>query len=145
MRGSLLLFSLTAGLASTAWPCDLTGAWYDRLGNLATLVQDASGALNATAISPVGWKTATGGLTGNGTTLELSFGSAAPMDAAVSPSCWTLRFDNMEQWQRGESFDNITTIHLVYMVHLDIGFTDLARNVCDQYFDTHYPNVSGLG
>ena len=35
-----------------------------------------------------------------------------------------------------------TTVHLVYMVHLDVGFTDLARNVCELYFDKFFPEVS---
>ncbi len=70
----------------------------------------------------------------------------------------------MEQWQRGELFENIKTIHLVssyvvsfsvdtrngmssmqvYMVHLDIGFTNLGRKVCEQYFDEHYPSAIAL-
>ena len=147
MRAPLLALMLSVGRA--AWPCDLSGAWYDNSGNLATIAQNSAGGLEVTAVSPTSWLTATGELTGNGTTLELSFGGAAPMDAVVSPSCWTLRFANMQQWQRGETFDNITTVHLIYMVHLDIGFTDLARGVCELYFDKHYPNVcsvcAGLG
>ena len=128
------------------------------------ITQNSTGALEATAVSPVGWTTAYGALTGNGTTLELSFGTA-PMTALVSPTCWTLRFANMQQWQRGEAFDNIvrgqkrktggghltaiapclqTTVHLIYMVHLDIGFTDLARGVCELYFDKHYPPAIAL-
>ena len=30
-------------------------------------------------------------------------------------------------------------IHLVYMTHLDLGFTDTTRNVCDRYFDLFFP------
>lgn len=30
------------------------------------------------------------------------------------------------------------------MVHLDIGFTDLARGVCELYFDKHYPAAIAL-
>lgn len=108
MRAPLLALMLSAGQA--AWPCDLTGAWYDNSGNLATIAQNSTGGLLVTAVSPTSWQTATGGLTGNGTTLELSFGGASPMDAVVSPTCWTLRFANMQQWQRGETFDNIVSL-----------------------------------
>jgi hypothetical protein len=94
-------------VASLGWPCDLTGSWYDNLGNLAEISQTASGELNVTAVSPVGWKTASGALIGNGTSLELSFGGDSPMSASISATCWTLRFSNMEQWQRGASFDSI--------------------------------------
>jgi hypothetical protein len=40
---------------------------------------------------------------------------------------------------------NVSKVHIVYMTHLDIGFTLSARNVCDTYFDTYFPaafNVS---
>ena len=93
--------------ALAAWPCDLTGAWYDNNGDLALISQDASGGLNVTSVSPETWKTASGTLTGNGTTLELNFGGHNPMAAIVSPTCWTLRFENMQQWQRGEALKNI--------------------------------------
>jgi len=30
-------------------------------------------------------------------------------------------------------------IHVVYMTHLDLGFTDSTRNVCDKYADSYFP------
>ena len=39
-------------------------------------------------------------------------------------------------------------IHLVYMTHLDVGFTNTSRNVCDTYFDEYFPaaiKVGGVG
>lgn len=33
----------------------------------------------------------------------------------------------------------IRKIHLVFKTHLDVGFTDLARNVVSTYFETHIP------
>jgi len=35
----------------------------------------------------------------------------------------------------------LTKIHVVYMTHLDLGFTDTTRNVCDKYFDVFFPNA----
>lgn len=35
-------------------------------------------------------------------------------------------------------------IHLVYMTHLDLGFTDTTRNVCDRYFDLYFPQAFKL-
>jgi hypothetical protein len=102
--------AIILGIAVTAvkaWPCDLTGAWYDNSGSLATIIQNASGSLLATAVSPVSWQTALGALTGNGTSLELIFNGNTPLTAAISPTCWTLRFANMEQWQRGQAFEDI--------------------------------------
>jgi hypothetical protein len=35
-------------------------------------------------------------------------------------------------------------IHLVFKTHLDIGFTDLARNVVDRYFADFIPRAIGV-
>ncbi|MCC3375942.1 DUF5054 domain-containing protein [Cohnella sp. REN36] len=39
---------------------------------------------------------------------------------------------------------NIKTVHVVFKTHLDIGFTDLARNVMDQYFQLYIPKALQL-
>ena len=36
---------------------------------------------------------------------------------------------------------NITDVLVVHMVHLDVGFTNSTRAVCDAYFDTHFPRA----
>ena len=33
----------------------------------------------------------------------------------------------------------LTKIHVVYMTHLDLGFTNTTRNVCDEYADEYFP------
>lgn len=33
----------------------------------------------------------------------------------------------------------LTKIHVVYMTHLDLGFTNTTRNVCDEYADNYFP------
>jgi hypothetical protein len=35
----------------------------------------------------------------------------------------------------------ITTVHLIFKTHLDIGFTDLSRNVVQQYFEDFIPRA----
>ena len=34
---------------------------------------------------------------------------------------------------------SFSKVHVVYMTHLDLGFTNSTRNVCDTYFDTYFP------
>ncbi|GIO29603.1 MULTISPECIES: DUF5054 domain-containing protein [Paenibacillus] len=38
----------------------------------------------------------------------------------------------------------IQTVHVVFKTHLDIGFTDMAQNVIDQYFKSYIPNAIRL-
>ena len=38
----------------------------------------------------------------------------------------------------------IKTVHVIFKTHLDIGFTDLARNVVDQYFKAYIPSAIQL-
>jgi hypothetical protein len=33
----------------------------------------------------------------------------------------------------------LSKIHVVYMTHLDLGFTNSTRNVCDTYFNEYFP------
>lgn len=35
----------------------------------------------------------------------------------------------------------ISKMHIVYMTHLDAGFTDTTRNVCDLYFEKYFPQA----
>ena len=34
---------------------------------------------------------------------------------------------------------NVSTVHLVYMTHLDLGYTGTTRAVCSKYFDKDFP------
>lgn len=51
-------------------------------------------------------------------------------------------------WANGSSFwsaagpstsPTVTEVHIVSMAHLDLGYTDLARGVCDEYFNSILP------
>jgi len=39
---------------------------------------------------------------------------------------------------------SISTVHLVFKTHLDVGFTDLAKNVVRRYFDHYIPGALDL-
>jgi hypothetical protein len=48
----------------------------------------------------------------------------------------TLRDDSTSE---GVQYPWVREVHVVYMTHLDVGFTDFASNVCALYFDKHFP------
>ena len=39
----------------------------------------------------------------------------------------------------------ITTVHLIQSNHLDVGYTDNAVNVINQYFTEYFPRAAGIG
>lgn len=39
-----------------------------------------------------------------------------------------------------QNTSNVERVHVISMTHLDIGFTNTARNICDQYFNKDLPN-----
>ena len=43
--------------------------------------------------------------------------------------------------QTCETPPTLTKIHVVYMTHLDLGFTNTTRNVCDEYADNYFPEA----
>jgi hypothetical protein len=81
--------------------------------------------------------------------------------ATLSPACHkvSVRFDGKEatalwdchrqqliQWSNGVSDwfvqdRSVSKVHVVYMTHLDVGFTNTSRNICDLYFDTYFPRA----
>jgi hypothetical protein len=40
---------------------------------------------------------------------------------------------------------NITTVHMIQSNHLDVGYTDTAVNVINQYFDVFFPRAVKIG
>ena len=46
---------------------------------------------------------------------------------------------NGERWDKPDY--TLEKIHIVTMTHLDVGFTDGFRNVCDTYFDKFFPQA----
>ena len=115
-------------LASGA--CDLSGTYTDRDGNVAALAQHADLTLNATSLSASGWTTARGALSGS-TSAWMVF-NTANLTAVISVGCTRLSWSNGAVWTQTQPNTDVSLVHVVFMTHLDIGFTLLARDVCDQ-------------
>jgi hypothetical protein len=47
-------------------------------------------------------------------------------------------------WSSSATYPWIKKVHVVSMTHLDVGFTNLAANVCSLYFNEHLPNAARL-
>eukprot|EP00750_Incisomonas_marina_P010640 INCI16292.10.p1 GENE.INCI16292.10~~INCI16292.10.p1 ORF type:complete len:901 (+),score=156.29 INCI16292.10:333-3035(+) len=73
-------------------------------------------------------------------TVNAHFSNAKLNVSGVSapPQFNAIHWDNGATWQRQSPFPT-RSVHLVYMTHLDLGFTDTTRNVCDKYFDSFFP------
>jgi hypothetical protein len=121
--------------------CNLTGTWVDDGGNVASIVQGPDYSLVATSITTgTGWTTADGALVGPlYTSLWMDFQNGGNLTADVLAACSTLSFSNGQKWTLTAPTDSIKTVHVVAMIHLDIGFTNLAHNVCELYFQHHFP------
>ena len=123
--------------------CNLTGTWLDPSSNEAVLTQVGL-SVNATSLTPTGWTTAYGQLSPDGSSLWLDFGPGNNLTARVTAACSTLGFSNGVTWTHSPPLRTITTVHAVFMTHLDIGFTLLAKDVCEEYFFKWYPKGIAL-
>jgi hypothetical protein len=133
--------------APSTLPCSLTGSWFD-------VTADGNNHLNETAdncsvaiSSAAGtWAPTVGNL--SGTALSVRFSNSGPLiTGEVEVDCATIAWSNGATWVAGTAPPpppppaDISSIHLVYMTHLDLGFTDTTRNVCDAYFDKFFPEA----
>jgi hypothetical protein len=100
--------------------CSLTGNWLDDNDNEATIVQTGL-ALLATAVTPVGWATAPGELSADGSSLWFQFSPGNNLTAVVSSACTELRFSTGTVWRLSQPLANVTVVHAIFMTHLDIG------------------------
>ena len=146
------LLALAAIFASAAAapsaPCQITGNWADRNGGVMLLVLAADDTLTATSVYgslPGGVKSATGRAAADASSLWLQFGSTN-LSASLVNECAGLWFgsgpgDNTVYGLASTSAQplKVERVHLVNMAHLDLGYTDLARNVCDLYQDILLP------
>jgi hypothetical protein len=85
-----------------------------------------------------GWTDAAGAVTSPSTAWMVF--NTVNLTARVAASCTSLHWSNSATWTLSQPVGNITTVHAVMMTHLDVGFTLLARDVCEEYFFTHFPN-----
>lgn len=122
--------------------CDLTGSWIDNGGSVARIQQYGT-FINATSVSPNSWSVATGQVL-SPSSLWMNFGPGNNLTALITSGCTQLQWSNGELWVLTQPVTNITTVHVVFMTHLDIGFTLLARDVCEEYFFQHFPNGIAL-
>lgn len=133
----------TAALAAGAPACgNLTGTWVDRAGNVATLLVHADGAISAVSHAPAtSWRTAVGAAAPDGSALWVDFALGNQSGVLVT-NC------SLISWAGGGSFWSaagpslapaVSDVHIVSMAHLDLGYTALARDVCDLYFDLILP------
>ena len=124
--------------------CDLTGAYVDGSGNEALLAQAADRSLLATAVTPVGWTTAPGALAADGATLWLNFAPGGNLSAEVAAACTELRWSTGTVWRLTAPAASVRVVHAVMLIHLDVGFTLLANDVCEEYFQRHFPSGIAL-
>lgn len=122
--------------------CNLTGSWLDSSGGY-SITQTGGDAVTALSNSPsVGWSKASGYLSGS--SLSLHFDNGADLNATVVAACSQIQWANSARWIRSQPIENITRVHIVFMTHLDIGFTKPAKDVCTDYFFKHLPNGIAL-
>jgi hypothetical protein len=89
----------------------------------------------------VGWTSANGSF--DGLHLSVAFfggpNGVVELNGTLGAMCASIQWSNNDTWTRGD--DTVENVTIVYMVHLDVGFTNLAANVCDLYFNEHFPKA----
>ena len=161
-RVLLLLLLARAHAGQAAVGCVPTGVYVDRAGVRVTLVPAAhAGGLVATAdggafASGNGTLAAEGSRwcsCGAGGSCQSSRGLCRALEmrfflggAVVRTATATVENDcsGVASWSDGGSAWwkpdlGISSVHIVTMTHLDVGFTNSTRGVCDTYFDRHFP------
>ena len=136
--GASALLGRTSGASpdNRGLSCKLTGAYADAGGQY-TLQQTSPTRVHITSDQGA-WQPLDASLSGSVLTAKFS-NSAAALTGDVSANCASISWSNGVTWKKTVPAPNITSVHLVYMTHLDLGFTDTTRNVCDEYFDSFFP------
>ena len=146
LLATVIATAAAADFATAPATCYIhNGTYVDRTGNVATLAIAGDGvSVTATSVyGATGWVTASGKLTSN-TSLYLEFGGNA-VAATAQTDCSLLAFDNESVWSFvGLGSPNVSHVHYVFQTHLDLGFTDTARGVCDLYFNRWLPQSIAL-
>jgi hypothetical protein len=141
----LLVFALAALLFSVVTSCNVTGTWVDRSGKIATLLVLADGSIAATSFSHTLWSSAQGRVIDDAH-IWIAFHPDDNETGTLESNCSTLVLPGAAPSIWGKVGDYlfgpssgifITDVHMVFMAHLDLGYTDLARNICDYYFTSN--------
>jgi len=142
----ILVFSTFLSLAIS---CDVTGTYVDRSGNIASLIVSPDGSINATSYSNTRWTTCSGHVIDE-THIWLAFHPTDNETATFVSNCSALEFPGAAPsvWGKVGSYEyqdaKITDVHLIWMSHLDLGYTSYARTVCDEYFSLLLPGNIAL-
>lgn len=122
--------------------CDVSGTWVDRSGNVATLEVAADGSISAKSYSGTRWQEAHGQVI-DGSSLWLAFHPTDNETGLLYTNCSVIAWQTSSgsTWSRTgpAGAHAVTDVHLIFSAHLDVGYTDLAVNVCQQYADSIYP------
>ena len=124
--------------------CGLSGVWYDKYGKYNVTQSSASEVQIVDAVySGKPWPVQHASVDGSVITGFLG------LTGHVSDNCTQIAWSNRDTWwltgfgpappPPPPQQPNITKVHLVYMTHLDLGFTGTTRDVCEQYFDHFFP------
>lgn len=147
-RRRYLLVAALVGAASVTSACNLAGSWVDRSGNLATFVVDGEGRIDAVSLygNTPSWKKARGQASADGTSLWLAFSASNNQTGTLVNNCSAIAWPTGSVWgyASAETDPEISQVHFVFMAHLDLGYTNLARNVCDLYFEQLFPQNLAL-
>lgn len=141
----LLVFLAALFFRASIAACNVTGTWVDRSGKIATLLVNADGSISATSFSHTLWSTAEGRVLDDthiwiafhptdNETGSLESNCSALVLPGAAPSIW----GKVGGYLYGPSSGiSVTDVHMIFMSHLDLGYTDLARNICDLYFSSN--------
>jgi hypothetical protein len=138
----LLVFLL---YVSATGACSLDGLYHDATG-LYNLTESGTN-VHIVALKGGGWPPTDGvlhrGESWQRLTIEVSFNKGADLTGEVADGCGQIAWSNDALWLAGAppAPPSIRSIHLVYMTHLDLGFTDTTRKVCDTYFNNYFPKA----
>ena len=141
-----VLGALALAVIPSVLACNVAGTWTDRSGNVATIKVDSSNGVSAQSVyGHTSWKSASGAVSPDGTSIWINFANGNQTGTVVN-NCSAIWWENESVWGfTGSSLTPvISTVHMVFMAHLDLGYTDLAQNVCDVYFTTILPGNLAL-
>lgn len=138
--------------AASGAPCNATGFYSDAADGqpVYRVSEGGQGVLYLETLGPgEGWNNATCSLgkeEAAGTPIACRFSGGSAANGTLARDCANISgwSNGAAAWIRVAPPTALSKIHLVFMTHLDLGFTDTTRGVCDEYFDKYVATVSRL-